>query len=116
MTLDALTHIAEEEVRRAMHAFPPEVQKEVEAVPVFFEARPNLSDLASGLDPDTLGLFDDGSPAAPTPHIRLWLENLWDYSDRDEKIFREEVCTTFLHEVGHLLGWDEADLDERGLG
>jgi predicted Zn-dependent protease with MMP-like domain len=28
----------------------------------------------------------------------------------------EEIRTTVLHEIGHFLGFDEQDLDERGLG
>jgi predicted Zn-dependent protease with MMP-like domain len=45
----------------------------------------------------------------------LFLENLWDFAEGDEKIFCEEVQTTFLHELGHFFGLDEDDLTERGL-
>jgi predicted Zn-dependent protease with MMP-like domain len=27
----------------------------------------------------------------------------------------EEIRITVLHEIGHHLGWDEKDLEERGL-
>jgi predicted Zn-dependent protease with MMP-like domain len=30
-------------------------------------------------------------------------------------LFREEVATTLLHELGHYLGLDEGDLTDRGL-
>jgi predicted Zn-dependent protease with MMP-like domain len=43
------------------------------------------------------------------------LENLRDFAEGDEVIFREEVRTTFLHELGHYLGLDEDELTERGL-
>ena len=33
--------------------------------------------------------------------------------DRDE--LREELKVTLLHEIGHHLGWDEDDLEKRGL-
>jgi hypothetical protein len=36
-------------------------------------------------------------------------------ADADEEIFREEVHTTYLHELGHYLGLDEDDLFDRGL-
>ena len=49
------------------------------------------------------------------PQILLFLANLWDYADGDEALFREEVRTTYLHELGHYLGLDELDLEERGL-
>jgi predicted Zn-dependent protease with MMP-like domain len=49
------------------------------------------------------------------PQIILFLENIWDVAETDEKLFRDEVRTTFLHELGHYLGLDEDDLTERGL-
>jgi len=30
-------------------------------------------------------------------------------------VYREEVRVTYLHELGHYLGWDEDDLTARGL-
>ena len=54
-------------------------------------------------------------PDAPTPRIRLWLANLWDFAENDEAIFRAEVRTTLLHEIGHVLGWDEHEVEKRGL-
>ena len=47
--------------------------------------------------------------------IRLWLGNILDYAGGDPAIFREEIRTTLLHEIGHVLGWDEDDLEARGL-
>jgi predicted Zn-dependent protease with MMP-like domain len=67
-----------------------------------------------------LGLFtgaefvDEGNIPLP-PQIILFLENLRDFAEGDEVIFREEVRTTFLHELGHYLGLDEGELTERGL-
>jgi len=49
------------------------------------------------------------------PQIILFLENLWDFAEGDEEMFREEVATTLLHELGHYLGLDEDDLTDRGL-
>ena len=49
------------------------------------------------------------------PQIILFLENLWDFAEGEEEIFREEIHTTYLHELGHYLGLDEDELIERGL-
>ncbi len=49
------------------------------------------------------------------PQIILFLENLWDLAEADQEIFRDEVHTTYLHELGHYLGLDEDDLFDRGL-
>jgi predicted Zn-dependent protease with MMP-like domain len=57
---------------------------------------------------------DEGNVPMP-PQIILFLENLWGFAKGDEGIFRGEVRTTFLHELGHYLGLDEDELTERGL-
>ena len=49
------------------------------------------------------------------PQILLFLANIWDYAGGAEPAFREEVRVTYLHELGHYLGWDESDLEVRGL-
>ena len=49
------------------------------------------------------------------PQIILFLENLWEISDGDEAVFRDEIRTTYMHELGHYLGLDEDDLYDRGL-
>lgn len=116
MNFEKLISLAESITAREWQALPPAVQEKVADIPVFFESRPDHSDIHSGIEPDTLGLFDPGSDAAPAPRIRLWLQNLWEYSDLHEETFLHEVRTTLLHEIGHALGWDEEDLDERGLG
>jgi predicted Zn-dependent protease with MMP-like domain len=75
------------------------------------------------MEADILGLFVGPSYAeaqAPDladvpPQVLLFLENIWDYAEADVQIFREEVRLTYLHELGHYLGWDEEDLAARGL-
>jgi predicted Zn-dependent protease with MMP-like domain len=54
---------------------------------------------------------DDPMP----PVIRLFVENLRDEAEDDPALFRQEVRTTLLHELGHYLGLDEDGLAERGL-
>jgi predicted Zn-dependent protease with MMP-like domain len=76
--------------------------------------------LNEGEDPDLLGLFVGPALADPDesplpPQIILFLENLWEFSDGHEDRFREEIRTTYLHELGHYLGLDELDLEKRGL-
>jgi predicted Zn-dependent protease with MMP-like domain len=110
MNHSMLSKIAQGEVRAALLSLPMEIRPVVERVPVFFERRPDAEDIAHGVEPDTLGLFDEGAPET------LWLENLWDFAEDDAEVFRAEVRTTLLHEIGHLLGWDEQDVEERGLG
>jgi predicted Zn-dependent protease with MMP-like domain len=116
MQYEKLSQLAQAEVHETLAALPRELRQKVDAVPVFLEPRPDEEDVAIGIEPDTLGFFDEGSPEAPTPRIRLWLENIWDYAEGDEAVFLDEVHTTLLHEIGHLLGWDEEEVGDRGLG
>ncbi|MBI3881437.1 MAG: metallopeptidase family protein [Verrucomicrobia bacterium] len=117
-----LLQLAQAEVEATLRELPPRLAGTARALPVVYEPRPNQLLLDDGLAPDTLGLFvgepraheDDGAGGLP-PEIILFLENLWEFSERDEEIFCDEVHTTFLHELGHYLGLGEDDLEERGL-
>ena len=68
------------------------------------------------LKKDVLGLFLgpsslDGSGASPLPaQIILFLENIRDAVGGAEHPFRLEIRKTFLHELGHSLGWGESEL------
>ncbi len=116
MNFDSLAAIASQVTRKTLSSLPPEVAEAVRDVPVFFEPVPGPADLETGISPDTLGLYDPGPDAAPSPKICLWLDNIWEYAGGDLNIFRKELKITLLHEIGHLLGWDEDEIDERGLG
>jgi len=115
-----LQSIAENEVRTTVRGLPRPLREQAAPLPVSYEPVPNTAILADGYEPDLLGLFigaprgePDSSPLPP--QIILFLENIFDFAEGDEEIFREEVRTTYLHELGHYLGLDEIDLEERGL-
>jgi predicted Zn-dependent protease with MMP-like domain len=117
-----LLEIAQAEVRGTLRRLPRPLRPHAEALPVVYEPRPNEAILADGWEPDLLGLFvgkaygEEESGYADVPsQILLFLDNLWDFAEGDEQIYREEVATTYLHELGHYLGLDELDLEERGL-
>lgn len=116
-----LVDLAEAETKRTVQGLPPPLRERAARVPVVFE--PWISDalVATGLDPDLLGLFvGDAHNVSESiepmpPQIFLFLESIWDFVEGDEDGFREEVRVTFLHELGHYLGLDEDDLENRGL-
>jgi len=101
-------------------ALPKPLRERVKELPVTFERRPHAEFQADGIEADTLGLFvgpefaDEENVPMP-PQVILFLQNIWDVAETDEKLFREEVRTTFLHELGHYLGLDEDGLTARGL-
>lgn len=122
MDASRLTQVAAHAVGAAQRQLPPEIRPLARAVAVHYERTPAPEVLAEGFEPDILGLFSgtphgaelrDDNPAPP--QILLFLDSLWEFADEDEDVFREEVRTTYLHELGHYLGWDEDDIAARGL-
>ncbi len=117
MDFPELCAMAEEEVAMIVKVLPEGVKEQAEQCPVSYEDKPGAED---GLEEDTLGLFEGASLAEEPgpdalPMIRIFVGNLWGYTERDEQDFRDEVGTTYLHELGHYLGWDEDEVAERGL-
>lgn len=128
MDLTQLTQIAADTVGAAQRQLPPEIRPLAREVTVHYEEAPGEDVLADGFPPDILGLFtgyshgtelNDDKPlmeAAPLPpRIHLYVANLWDMAEKDLDVFREEVRITYLHELGHYLGWDEDQVSSRGL-
>ena len=120
-SFDHLLMVAHEEVSVAQDDLPAALQSSARTVPVTYERQPNAGFVADGIAPDTLGLFlgeslADGPSSHPQPtQIILFLQNLWEFAGTDEAAYREEIRTTYLHELGHYFGMDEDDLEERGL-
>ena len=114
-----LLRLAEDELLATLTALPAEIREALEAVPVILEEFPSPEALDDGIAGDQLGVFEGGTTAdsgiPQPPRIVLCLGNLWDMCEADEAAYREEVRVTLLHEFGHFLGWDEADLFDRGL-
>jgi predicted Zn-dependent protease with MMP-like domain len=115
-----LCAVASAEVEATLRALPKPLRERAEKLPVTFERQPNAGLQADGIERDTLGLFTGPEFVAEEsvpmpPQIILFLENLWDFAEDDEKTFRDEVRTTLLHELGHYLGLGEDELTERGL-
>jgi predicted Zn-dependent protease with MMP-like domain len=116
------TVIAADVVGAAQRQLPQDLRALARGVAVHYEATPADDVLAEGFEPDILGLFT-GSPhgtefsqetPAP-PQILLYLDSLWDFAEGDVDVFRDEVRVTYLHELGHYLGWDEDQITARGL-
>jgi predicted Zn-dependent protease with MMP-like domain len=122
MDFAQLTPLAANVVGAAQRQLPPEIRALARGVVVHYERVPAADVIADGFPPDILGLFSGPAHGqelahdrpAP-PQIMLYLENLWDFAEDDIEIFREEVRVTYLHELGHYLGWDEDELTARGL-
>ena len=116
------TQLAADAVGAAQRQLPPEIRGIARSVAVHYESTPSPDVLADGFEPDILGLFT-GSPhgteltqdSPVPPQILLYLDNLWEFAEGDVEAFRDEVRITYLHELGHYLGWDEDQVAARGL-
>lgn len=117
-----LARLASDTVEATQRRLPPGIRAVAARVPVHYEERPAEDVLADGFEPDILGLFTGDAHNTELAHdnpapaqILLYLANLWDFAEHDRGIFRDEVRLTYLHELGHFLGWDEDELAARGL-
>lgn len=122
MTLSQLSVVADQIITATRHQLPTTLREQANAVPVIFQSIPLDDVIEGGFDSDILGLFTGPSHGTELdqdqpmpPQIILYLENIWDYSDRNLSNYRREVRQTYLHELGHYFGWDEDDLTARGL-
>jgi predicted Zn-dependent protease with MMP-like domain len=122
MDTDRLTRLAADAVGAAHRRLPPALRTLARGVVVHYERLPAADVVADGFPSDILGLFTGASHGTELsadnpspPQILLYLDNLWDFAGADEAIFREEAERTYLHELGHYLGWDEDEVAARGL-
>ena len=108
---EALCEKAHGIVEETITGLPEEIRSQAKAVPCLFEKY-------CAEDPDILGIyapFAAGEPAAANGPIILYLLALEEFCAEEDTDFDDEVRITFLHELGHHLGWEEGDLEARGL-
>ncbi len=120
MNFETLSQWADEELKSLVKILPKDIQDAAAKVAVAFEEKPGQGTADDELDGDELGLFEgpsamDEDATGELPRIRLFLTNLWEWVGEEEHDYRDEVGTTFLHELGHYLGWDEDEVADRGL-
>jgi predicted Zn-dependent protease with MMP-like domain len=99
-------------IEKTIAELPAEVRAEARKVPCLFEPK-------NAEDPDLLGLYCEFAPGEVSEAngpIILYLATIADFCAEEGEDFATEVRLTYLHELGHHLGWDEGDLEARGLG
>jgi predicted Zn-dependent protease with MMP-like domain len=120
MDFETLSSWADEELKSLVKILPADVQEAANKVVISLEEQPGQGADDETLEGDELGLFEgpcalDEDGSGEVPRIRLFLMNLWEWTGEEEHDYRDEVGTTFLHELGHYLGWDEEEVADRGL-
>jgi predicted Zn-dependent protease with MMP-like domain len=114
-------------VERALDALPAATRAGLENVRVVREPMPFAElvadDAPEETPPDLLGLFSgptrlelsEGYGAQLPPVIYLFQRNI-ERASKDAVELREQIRVTLYHEIGHLLGLDEDEVHELGLG
>ncbi|MGF1678842.1 MAG: metallopeptidase family protein [Candidatus Methylacidiphilales bacterium] len=104
-------------IQKELDLLPDEVAGPVRRVAILLHAEPEDEATA-----DCLGLFEGCSLSDPEPvhaqdmpRITFFLNNLWDEAGGQMRLFEDEVRITFRHEIGHYLGWNEEEVEQRGL-
>ena len=111
--------------QQAVADLDEEIREVLEETAFFLQPFPSvelLADTDPPLDPQILGLFQGRNLLDQSVHdsgslpntMYLFHRNLERASTTREEL-EEEIRITVLHEIGHHLGWDEKDLEERGL-
>lgn len=116
MRIEEAERAARREVDEVWAELPEEIRRALRDVLVMVRVSQN------DREKDLLGLFSglvhaDGPPLEPdhVPQITLFVDSILDYTDGQPEEFLQECRTTLLHEIGHYLGWDEEEVEQRGL-
>lgn len=116
----------QEVIAEASASLPDELREHLESIPVVVQDLPGDEaldpSLGATVSPSVLGLFVGRSlreesvfEAPDTPRtIYIYQRNL-ERTCRTREELVDEIATTFYHELGHYLGLDENDLEERDL-
>lgn len=124
MSPEQLTAWAEKELEEVLEELPSDIRISAKECPVrlLMEPTPLQREEMGGEAEGLLGLFEgysrmEGFPSSPdqVPRISLFLEALWEEGEEEQELFCEEVRITYLHELGHYLGWDEDQVEAYGL-
>jgi predicted Zn-dependent protease with MMP-like domain len=109
--------LAQQSIAEIQSALPDPIRARAMEVPVFFGL---ARDRKGG---PCLGVFEgysliEGPPAQPAelPRITLFIDTLAQAANYRRTVFLREVRITYLHELGHYFGWDEAQIAHVGLG
>ncbi|MEO0605874.1 MAG: metallopeptidase family protein, partial [Myxococcota bacterium] len=122
---DAMIETVVHEATQSLH---PAIRSYLTQVPILVEEVPT-EEVCLQFDPiappgELLGLFNGHSLtdrstedpwSAMPPTIVLYRRNLMRFAWHRETLL-EQLRITVLHEVGHFLGLDEAEVEARGLG
>jgi predicted Zn-dependent protease with MMP-like domain len=104
---------ADKVVQETIASLPGPIREQAQSISTLLDKWPRDEEA-----PDMLGQFhgfEPGHLSETLGPIFLFLGPICQMCEEENLSFDEEVRSTYLHELGHHLGLDEDDLDERGL-
>jgi predicted Zn-dependent protease with MMP-like domain len=102
---------ADKTVQRTITSLPAPIREHAEKIATLLEKWPPD-------DSDMLGQFhgfEENHISETLGPLFLYLGPIHQLCAEENTSFEDEVRITYLHELGHFIGLDENDLDERGL-
>jgi predicted Zn-dependent protease with MMP-like domain len=108
---DELTVEAEKVIERTIESLPEPLREQARRISTLLDRWPAEDD-------DMLGQFHGFEPnhiSESLGPIFIFLGPLYLFCKEESLDFADEVRVTYLHELGHHLGLDDDDLEERGL-
>jgi predicted Zn-dependent protease with MMP-like domain len=108
---EELTARAQRAVDEAQAELPDDVRATALEVPTLFEEWHPSREGVLGV------YYNQGTPDVSTRRgpIVLYLRAIESWCRRARRDFDEQVRGTYLHELGHHVGWNEGQVQERGL-
>lgn len=123
VTRQRFEELVDEIAAQVMRGLPPHLRAEAETVLLLVEDAPTSDHDPAGYG-DLLGLYEgiplvergaDGDVLMFPDRITLFYQPLVALSPTEPEL-RQEIRITLLHELGHFFGFDEDELEARGLG
>ena len=108
---DELVARAERVVEGAQAELPDDIRAEAALVPTLFQEWHATRDRILGVYYNTRST-DQALRKGP---IVLYLRAIESYARQVRVPFDDQVRATYLHELGHHVGWNEGQVQERGL-
>lgn len=110
---ESLFDRADKTIKSTIASLPAPIREHAEKVATLLEKWPHDES-----EPDMLGQyhgFEENHLSETLGPIFIFIGPIYELCRDDNVPFEEEVRITYLHELGHFLGLDESDLEERGL-
>jgi predicted Zn-dependent protease with MMP-like domain len=102
---------ADKTIKQTVASLPAPIREHAEKVATLLEKWPHD-------EPDMLGQFhgfEDNHISETMGPLFIFIGPIHELCLEEGAHFEDEVRLTYLHELGHFLGLDEDDLEERGL-